>query len=99
MRRRQKPCVGRSHDIDRKLDAIDKRLAAEFADYASLANPKPLTIAAVQGLLKADEALVLFLDVPRLAEAARGDAGVGGDQRQRRAGSAFRSARRRSPSA
>jgi CHAT domain-containing protein/tetratricopeptide (TPR) repeat protein len=51
--------------LDAKLETIDKRLAAEFPEYASLANPKPLTIAAVQSLLKADEALVLFLDVPR----------------------------------
>ncbi len=50
--------------LDGKLDVIDKRLAAEFPEYASLANPKPLTIAAVQAQLKADEALVLFLDVP-----------------------------------
>ena len=52
--------------LDAKLDAIDKRLAAEFPEYASLANPKPLTVAAVQALLKADEALLLFLDVPGL---------------------------------
>ena len=52
-------------DIDTKLDAIDKRLSIEFPEYASLASPKPLTISAVQALLKPGEALVVFLDVPR----------------------------------
>ncbi|MBO0766405.1 MAG: tetratricopeptide repeat protein, partial [Hyphomicrobiaceae bacterium] len=52
--------------LDGKLAAIDTRLAAEFPEYAQLANPKPLTIAAVQSLLREDEALVLFLDVPRI---------------------------------
>jgi hypothetical protein len=52
--------------LSARLDAIDKQLAAEFPEYASLASPKPLPIVAVQGLLREDEALVLFLDVPRL---------------------------------
>jgi hypothetical protein len=47
--------------LDQRLDAIDTKLANE---YAELANPKPLTIAATRALLKPDEALVLFLDVP-----------------------------------
>jgi CHAT domain-containing protein/tetratricopeptide (TPR) repeat protein len=55
-------------DLDTKLHTIDKQLAAEFPEYASLANPKPLTIAVVQGLLRADEALVVFLDVPRFGQ-------------------------------
>ena len=57
-------------DLDGKLDAIDKRLANEFPEYAALANPKPLTIAAVQTLLKPDEVLVVFLDVPRVGKLA-----------------------------
>ena len=52
-------------DIDAKLDAIDKRLAREFPEYANLANPEPLTVAAVQSLIRPDEALIVFLDVPR----------------------------------
>src|SRR5262249_3052995 len=47
-----------------KLAAIDARLTAEFKDYAELANPKPLGLAAAQALLAPEEALVLFLDVP-----------------------------------
>ena len=53
-------------DLERNLDAIDKRLANEFPEYAALANPKPLTIAEVQALLEPDESLVVFLDVPRV---------------------------------
>ena len=51
--------------LDAALDAIDARLSSEFKEYAELANPKPLTIAAAQALLHDDEALVLFLDVPQ----------------------------------
>ena len=51
--------------LDKRLDEIDARLATEFPDYAELANPKPLSIAAVQALLKPDEALAAFLDVPQ----------------------------------
>ena len=54
--------------LDATLDTIDRRLAAEFPEYASLANPKPLSISVVQALLKADEALVVFLDVPHFGK-------------------------------
>ena len=48
------------------VDAIDNRLSNEFKEFADLANPKPLTIAATQALLNDDEALVLFLDTPEV---------------------------------
>jgi hypothetical protein len=51
--------------IDRSLDGLDARLAAEFPEYAALANAKPQTIAATQALLGGNEALLLFLDVPQ----------------------------------
>jgi CHAT domain-containing protein len=51
-----------------KLAAIDARLTAEFKEYAELANPKPLGLAAVQELLAPTEALVLFIDVPRIGK-------------------------------
>ena len=51
--------------LDAALDAIDARLSSEFKEYAELANPKPLTIAAAQAFLNDGEALVLFLDVPQ----------------------------------
>jgi CHAT domain-containing protein/tetratricopeptide (TPR) repeat protein len=51
--------------LDRQLGAIDRRIDAEFPDYASIDNPEPLTIDGVQKLLKNDEVLVAYLDVPR----------------------------------
>ena len=50
--------------IDTRIAEIDKRLAAEFPDYAALASPAPLTVEDVQAQLGPDEALVLFLDTP-----------------------------------
>ena len=49
-------------EIEGRIAAIDKRLAAEFPDYAALASPEPLTVEQVQADLRPDEALVLFLD-------------------------------------
>jgi CHAT domain-containing protein/tetratricopeptide (TPR) repeat protein len=54
--------VARLDAIVARISEIDKRLALEFPDYASLASPTPLTVADVQAQLGADEALVLFLD-------------------------------------
>ena len=54
--------------IDATLGAIDNRLAREFPGYANLAAPKPLSIDDVQAHLKSDEALVLFLDIPRIGK-------------------------------
>jgi tetratricopeptide (TPR) repeat protein/CHAT domain-containing protein len=53
-----------SYDAD--MRSIDAELAHKFPDYASFANPKPLTIAEVQALLGPEEALILFLDVKQL---------------------------------
>ena len=39
-----------SASLDAALDAIDARLSSEFKEYAELANPKPLTIAAAQSV-------------------------------------------------
>jgi len=50
--------------IDTRIAEIDKRLAAEFPEYATLASPAPLPVEEAQALLGADEALVLFLDTP-----------------------------------
>jgi len=50
--------------IDTRIVEINKRLAVEFPDYAALALPQPLTVEQVQADLRADEALVLFLDTP-----------------------------------
>jgi CHAT domain-containing protein len=50
--------------IDARIVEIDKRLVAEFPDYAALARPVPLAVEEVQAALRADEALVLLLDTP-----------------------------------
>ena len=51
--------------LDKALDAFDTQFATEFKEYAELANPKPLTVAATQKMLAPNEVLVLFLDVPQ----------------------------------
>ncbi len=48
--------------IDERISGIDKRLLADFPDYASFASPAPVSIEAVQAELRSDEALVLLLD-------------------------------------
>jgi CHAT domain-containing protein/tetratricopeptide (TPR) repeat protein len=53
--------------IDSRIAEIDKRLAADFPEYAALASPAPLSVDAVQAQLGANEALVLFLDTPEAA--------------------------------
>lgn len=50
--------------VEARIAEIDKRLTAEFPDYAGLASPAPLTVEDVQAQLGTDEALVLFLDTP-----------------------------------
>jgi len=52
-------------EISAKLSSIDIRLGTEFPQYADLSEPKPLSIADTQLLLARDEALMLFLDIPR----------------------------------
>jgi CHAT domain-containing protein len=47
--------------LDSKFAAIDARLVREFPDYATLSNPKPLSIADAQKLLATDEALLFWL--------------------------------------
>ena len=50
--------------IDTRIADIDKRLAAEFPAYATLASPAPLSVEEVQAQLRPGEALILFLDTP-----------------------------------
>ncbi|MCP3462691.1 tetratricopeptide repeat protein [Bradyrhizobium sp. CCGUVB23] len=40
--------------------SLQKTLAVEFPDYASLSNPLPLAVKEIQALLSADEAMALF---------------------------------------
>jgi CHAT domain-containing protein/tetratricopeptide (TPR) repeat protein len=55
--------------VDNRLQEIDRRLRIEFPDYASLANPEPLSVEQVQANLRADEALVLLLVTPEMSPA------------------------------
>jgi CHAT domain-containing protein len=48
-------------ETESKLAAIAQRLEREFPDYATLAQPKPLSVANAQKLLGADDALLLWL--------------------------------------
>ena len=48
--------------IDKRIGEIDSRLATDFPDYFALADPGSLSFTSARALLKADEALVLFLD-------------------------------------
>jgi CHAT domain-containing protein len=58
--------MARLTEIDAKIAEIDKRLAAEFPDYAALVSPDALSVEGVQSLLGSDEALILMLDTPEL---------------------------------
>jgi CHAT domain-containing protein/tetratricopeptide (TPR) repeat protein len=60
----EKVLTDRLGAIDARLTEISQRLAKDFPDYASLANPAPAPVAEVQAQLAADEALVVFLDTP-----------------------------------
>jgi CHAT domain-containing protein/Tfp pilus assembly protein PilF len=48
--------------IDARIAEIDRSLAKDFPEYATVASPKPLAFTDVQALLASDEALLLFLD-------------------------------------
>jgi len=52
--------------IDKRIDVIDLSIEQNFPDYASLATPRPASIAVVQEALRHDEALVLILDTAEL---------------------------------
>jgi CHAT domain-containing protein/tetratricopeptide (TPR) repeat protein len=54
----------RMQTIDARIVEIDRELTAKFPDYAALASPAPLPAEEVQALLRADEALLLFLATP-----------------------------------
>jgi CHAT domain-containing protein/tetratricopeptide (TPR) repeat protein len=56
--------VARLAVIDTRIANIDKKLAAEFPNYAALASPTPVSVEDVQAQLRLDEAVVLFLDTP-----------------------------------
>src|SRR5262249_42072436 len=54
--------IARLGVIDKRIAEIDRRLAAEYPEYASFSRPQPLSVEEAQALLGSDEALVLVLD-------------------------------------
>jgi len=60
----EKALADRLAAIDRRLAEIDRRFAQGFPDHAALASPTSVSVAEVQSQLVADEALVLFLNMP-----------------------------------
>jgi CHAT domain-containing protein len=52
--------------IDTRIKEIDAAFREKFPDYAALANPAPLAVGELQALLGPDEALVFFLDTPKV---------------------------------
>jgi CHAT domain-containing protein/tetratricopeptide (TPR) repeat protein len=59
--------IARLTAINSRVAEIDKRLAADFPDYAALSRQQPLSVQEVQSELRSDEALVLFLDTRELS--------------------------------
>jgi CHAT domain-containing protein len=66
----EKTLADRLAAIDARLGAINRKLAKDFPDYAALVSPAPISVAEVQAQLRADEALVAFLDTPEVKRAA-----------------------------
>ena len=48
-----------------RIDSLDGRLAKEFPQYASLASPQPLSIAATQSILAPQEVLIYVASLPK----------------------------------
>lgn len=57
----RRPLRGELDGIVKQLASVGGRIAAEFPQYAALTRPSPLAAADVQGLLRPEEALVVFL--------------------------------------
>jgi CHAT domain-containing protein/tetratricopeptide (TPR) repeat protein len=51
-------------EIDRRIADLDRTLARDFPEYATLTNPQPLSMSDVHALLRDDEALVAFVETP-----------------------------------
>ena len=51
-------------EIDRRIADLDRTLARDFPEYATLTNPQPLSMGEVERLLRDDEALVAFVETP-----------------------------------
>jgi CHAT domain-containing protein len=52
--------------VEARISEIDRIFSKDFANFAALIPPRPLTVAEVQARLRADEAMVLFLDTSKI---------------------------------
>jgi CHAT domain-containing protein len=59
--KREETMRRRAAELAAQVEQLNKDIAAQFPEYASLVSPKPLRVARVQQLLGPDEALVFFL--------------------------------------
>jgi tetratricopeptide (TPR) repeat protein/CHAT domain-containing protein len=55
-------------EVNERLKRIDAELATKFPEYSDLANPKPVSFAETQALIRVDEALILFAEGPPLGK-------------------------------
>ena len=63
----QKALRGRLAEVAGRIDLLDGRLAKEFPEYATLANPQPLSVAATQSILAPQEVLIFVASLPKFA--------------------------------
>ncbi len=59
--KREETMRHRAAELSAEVEGLNKDIAVKFPEYASLVSPKPISVARVQELLGADEALVFFL--------------------------------------
>jgi CHAT domain-containing protein/tetratricopeptide (TPR) repeat protein len=50
--------------LEKEIEQAKQNLKSEFPEYAALTLKEPMTLASVQALLRATEAIVVFLDTP-----------------------------------
>ena len=59
--KREETMRRRAEELSNRVQQLNKDIAAQFPEYASLVSPKPLSVQRVQQLLGADEAMAFFL--------------------------------------
>ena len=59
--KREETMRRRATELAARVERLNKDIAVQFPEYASLVSPKPLGVQRVQQLLGADEALAFFL--------------------------------------
>jgi CHAT domain-containing protein len=59
--KREETMRRRAAELSTRVGQLNKDIAVQFPEYASLVSPKPLSVQRVQQLLGADEALAFFL--------------------------------------